>query len=94
MANWRRRCSYLLALPAETRRRVPLAATLIALSASACGHAEDQAAENAATPAAPTDPAASRAEQLRGLFDTARQDAANAPLPTQDDAAEEATRNA
>ena len=44
--------------------------------------------------AAPVDPAASRAEQLRGLFDTARQDAANAPLPTQEDAAEEATRNA
>ena len=44
--------------------------------------------------AAPADPAASRAEQLRGLFDTARQDAANAPLPTQEDAAEEATRNA
>ena len=40
------------------------------------------------------DPSASRAEQLRGLFDTARQDAANAPLPAQEDAAEEATRNA
>jgi ribonuclease E len=43
---------------------------------------------------APVDPAASRAEQLRGLFDTARQDAANAPLPTQEDAAGGATRNA
>jgi hypothetical protein len=43
---------------------------------------------------APVDPAASRAEQLRGLFDTARHDAANAPLPTQEDAAGEATRNA
>jgi hypothetical protein len=53
MANWRRRCSYLLARPAETRWRVPLAAMLIALSATACGHAE----EKAATPAAPADPA-------------------------------------
>lgn len=44
--------------------------------------------------ASPTDPAATRAEQLRGLFDTARQDTANAPLPTQEDAAAEATRNA
>ena len=42
----------------------------------------------------PADQAASRAEQLRGLFDTARQDSANAPLPKQDDAAEEVTRNA
>ena len=38
--------------------------------------------------------AASRAEQLRGLFDNARQDAANAPVAPQDDAASEATRNA
>jgi hypothetical protein len=57
MANWRRRCSYLLALPAETCWRVPLAATLIALTASACGHAEEHAEEKAAKPAAPTDPA-------------------------------------
>ena len=37
------------------------------------------------------DPAASRAEQLRGLFDNARQDPS--PLPSQD-AASEASRNA
>ena len=53
MANWRRRCSYPLAPPAEYRWRMPLAATLIALSATACGHAE----EKAATQTAPTDPA-------------------------------------
>lgn len=43
---------------------------------------------------ATADPAASRAEQLRGLFDTARQDAASPSLPAQEDAAEQATRNA
>lgn len=57
MANWRRRCSYLPALPAEIRWRVPLAASVIALTAAACGHAEEHAAEKAVTTAAPMDPA-------------------------------------
>jgi ribonuclease E len=66
--------------------------------------AQADAAEEVVAPAAvieqevvagaSVDPAASRAEQLRGLFDTARQDVANATLPAQEDATEEATRNA
>ncbi|HWS78381.1 MAG TPA: ribonuclease E/G, partial [Thermomonas sp.] len=43
---------------------------------------------------APAGEAASRAEQLRGLFDNARDDAANISVPAQDDAAAEASRNA
>jgi len=53
MANWRRRCSYLPAPRPERRRRTPLAALLVVLSATACGHAE----EGAAPQAAPADPA-------------------------------------
>lgn len=48
MANWRRRCSYPLALPHEPGSRAPLAALLIALSATACGHAKEKAAGQAA----------------------------------------------
>jgi hypothetical protein len=53
MANWRKRCSYPLAHPPEPCRRVALAALLIALSATACGHAE----EKSATQSVPADPA-------------------------------------
>jgi len=45
-------------------------------------------------PAAPAASATSRAEQLRGLFDNARQDTATIAPPTPDDAASEASRNA
>ena len=52
------------------------------------------AATAAATEASPADDEATRrAEQLRGLFQTARHDAANAPL-AQDEAAGEANRGA
>ncbi len=48
----------------------------------------------AASVAAPADTPLSRAEQLRGLFDTARTDAAIAPAPAQDNAATGVERNA
>ncbi|QIL20570.1 Rne/Rng family ribonuclease [Thermomonas sp. HDW16] len=59
------------------------------------------AAETVSASAAPEnvviaaeDAAPSRAEQLRGLFDTAREDAATSPLPSQGEASTEASRNA
>jgi len=83
---------------------VPTPDAVIEPAVAAIEIAQADAAEEVVVPATvidadvvaavPADQAASRAEQLRGLFDTARQDAANAPLPTQEDAAEEATRNA
>ena len=53
MANWRRRCSYPLEPCPEPQRRAPLAALLVALGATACGHADEQTA----TQSAPGDPA-------------------------------------
>lgn len=50
MANWRRRCSYPLAPQPDGHCRLPLAATLIALFATACGHAEEKAATQAPPP--------------------------------------------
>ena len=44
MVNWRRRCSYRRAHRPECRRRSPLGALLVALSATACGHAGEKAA--------------------------------------------------
>jgi hypothetical protein len=72
MANWRRRCSYPPEHPPESGSRAPLAALLIALSATACGHAEEKTAAQSATagPASciPAEEGALRA-RLQGAID-------------------------
>lgn len=72
MANWRRRCSYPPAPRTEGLRRVTLAALLVVLSATACGHAGEKGApQPAATDPAscvPADDGALRA-RLQGEID-------------------------
>ena len=72
MANWRRRCSYPLGHPPESGSRAPLAALLIALSATACGHAEEKTATQSATAGSasciPAEEGALRA-RLQGAID-------------------------
>ena len=86
------------ALPADAAEDVApapaITAEVVATPAIAEIVAPLPAAANAAGASPVVADAVSRAEQLRGLFDNARQEPANAPLPPADDAAAETSRNA
>ena len=72
-----------------------VAAEEVAATAEVAQAATAVEAETVSPSPSPADEALSRAEQLRGLFDTARNDAGTPPAPAQDDAAAvEANRNA